>query len=940
LKFLGEVAKLVYEQNPEGLEKVAVVFPSIRAGLFFKQELSKLSDKAFFSPEVFSIEEFASKIANIVPADRLRLIFELFKVYKNFFGNETFDNFYNWGAVILKDFDDIDKNLVNAKELFRIIKAYKEIDEEFKTNLDDYESYQAFWETFSKQKKTNHKTSFIELWKKLYGIYTEFTKVLREKKTAYQGLIFREASSIVLKDKFSIGHDKIYFAGFNYITKSEKLIMQTLKDRNDAQILWNADQYYINDIPDHEAGSHLRKNFKTFGDKDLKWISNNFSNTKKISIYSTGLKIAQTKVITNILNSIENPGVNTAIVLPTDSMLSPILNSIPEDVKSVNVSMGYPLRYNSFHSLIKAYIKLHSDKRTDSSGDSFYFKDVFRVLFSNIIFPLYRDENESFKILFDFKSNITKQRITYINKDLIPASVKVNNIVKDIFKPVESVSDIFNNIESIILGILDASYSTFYKFETEFINTYLQFLRNLKGILTEYETELDLETFWKLYMDVIREYRLPLKGEPLEGLQILGLLETRNLSFENVLVLSFNEKILPGGKFIESFIPFNLKKSFGINTFEDLHNSSANYFYNLIKDAKNIHLIYLADTTNEGDGEVSRYMTQLKIELPKLNNQIELEYFTIDSPEGESGETVIEVKKYPEMFKKYYSGEKLLSPSAINNFVNCSLKFYLSNILELFELEKFNEEIDAKTIGNILHEVMNQLYSDYINADVDCEIINKLRAESNSMTEAVMSNEPFYIKDSDTGYSLITKKIIQGLVNRLLEADKKYAPFKILQLENSKEVYKTPVKVDNGEIFIGGKIDRIDLKDGITRIVDYKTGKVDFSESGDKEISLEKISTYFSDPKYKEILQTYIYSYIYRKSTGTEKFKVTLLSLKSKKEITLDVISENLEEDKLRKFEDNLINLISEIFNLKNSFKQTDDVKRCNYCPYKSICGR
>lgn len=929
MKFLNRVAQLVIDENNGNFEKVTVIFPSIRAGLFFKQELGKLMNKSFFAPEVYSIEQFASKTSNIFPAERLKLIFELFKVYKEHFGNETFDNFYNWGSVLLKDFDDIDKNLVDTEKFFRIIKEYKEIDENYSPGLDDYESYKSFWESFSNEPISEFKQSFSELWEKLNSIYNSFTQNLCHNKTGYNGLIFREAVSVISKEDYNSGYDKIYFAGFNYITKSEQSIMLLLAKRENATLLWNADDYYINEIPGHEAGRLLQKNFKTFDEKEIKWITKSFEDEKDISVYSAGSKVAQAKAVSKILNSIDKPGINTAIVLPDDSMLFPVLNSLPENVSRVNVSMGYPLKLSSFHSLIEAYIRLHSNKRIDSSGVMFYYKDVFRILSSRIIVPFY---GTSSKIISDFKYNVTKQRLIYIKQSELPKGIE---ILEKNFKSVQSVTDIFENIEGIITSILSSDEHIVSDFELEFISNYLQFLRQLRGVISEYGTEVDLKTFWKLYMDVIRESRLPFKGEPLEGLQILGLLETRNLSFDNVIMISMNEKIIPGNRFSESFIPFNLKKSFGISTFEDFHDSTANYFYNIIKDAKNIHLIYSSDTSDMGDGEESRYITQLELELPKVNLDAKIKKFAVTFPEGNPGETNISVKKNASMFDKFTRGVKSLSPSALNSYVNCSLKFYFAYILGLREQEEPTENIDAKTTGNILHYVMKNLYDDHKGKEIDASLIDSLLNKSDDIVEEAMKNEPHYIIDHNIGANLITKKIIQGLVKRLLQLDKKYIPFKIIALETEDNIYKIEVESKNGKVFIGGKIDRIDEKDGITRIVDYKTGVVD-------KFDLEKtdLSEIFSDPKYKEALQTFVYAYMYMKSTGASDIRATMLGLKNKNGIVNDVIKEKLTDEELKKFEGGLRELVAEILNDKIPFEQAEDEKRCAYCPYISICGR
>lgn len=932
--FLERVAKQIISENQNSFEDVAVVFPSRRAGLFFKRELGKQIGKPFFAPEVFSIEDFASKVANLFPTERLKLIFEMFKVYKKFFGEETFDNFYNWGNILLKDFDDLDKNLVNPEKFFRIIKEYKEIDDNFAAELEDYDSYISFWQTFSNEPITSHKQSFKELWEKLNSIYNEFVSVLRSKKTGYNGMIFREAVNKIRQKDFISGYEKIYFAGFNYLSKSESEILSTLQTNENALILWNADEYYTEKIPGHEAGRLLNKNFKKFErDKnDIRWITNDFANEKNISVYSSSTNIAQAKTVSQILSGVKNPSVDTAIILPDESLLFPILNSLPENVKRINVSMGYPLKLSTFHSLIEAYIRLHSNMKSDSGGEKFYFKDVFRILSSPIVTPSYIYNEENSVKISDFRKKVFEQKTIYIKSSDLPQKIKMLDII---FRRVESVDSLFSNIEELVLEISVADKKHISKFELEFIMNYLQFLRQLRGTLIEYGTNIDLKTFWKLYMDVIRESRLPFKGEPLEGVQILGLLETRNLSFENVIIISLNEKIIPGNRFSESFIPFNLRKSFGISTFEDYQDSTSNYFYNIIKDAKNVHLIHTNDMSEKGDGEQSRYIAQMEMELPQYNPETKIKKLSVDFPAKANTDTEISVQKDVAMFKDFLERNRVLSPSALNYYVNCSLKFYFAYILKLREPEDPIEEIDGKTLGIILHKVMELLYNDFTGREVTSSDVEELIRKSPVVVESVMRNDPFYIRDLNTGSNLITKKIIQRLVKRLLYSDKEYAPFKIISLETESDKYKIETEIsESRDLALGGRIDRVDEKNGVIRIVDYKTGALGNTKS---DIEIEQL---FKDPKFKELLQTFLYTYMYIKSTGAKDVTATLLSLKNKGELVGNVIAQPFSNEQISDFEKELTVLLNEILNTDIPFQQTDDLKRCEYCPYISICGR
>lgn len=943
--FLDKLANEIVSTYDGNLQELCFVFPSKRAGIFFKKFLSQKLTKPVWAPDIFSIEEFIQKLSPYKPADKLVLIFELYETYKLHGEEQSFDIYYPWGEMMLKDFDEIDKNLVSGKDLFKIVKELREVEEELNFNIDDIEQFSAFWKTFSNRELSSIQNEFIKTWQLLGKVYDEFRKRLAEKNIAYDGMAFRKLYEEIKKGSLNLLWDKIIFAGFNLLTKSEEGIINELLRKNKAEIYWDTDEYFINDTK-QEAGEFLRKNFKNLKIDSPKWIEKSLdAENKSIKITGAPLLAGQAKALGNELKKIlsENNSSleNTAIVLPDESLLIPVLNSLPAEIDSLNVTMGFPLRSSSLYNLFQILKKLQKNKKSSKNSLVFYHKDVMQLLLHPYVKfndPLY---------IYDTVNDIKNNNIIYVSKQRIENEDKTHPEILDIlFKDANTAAEIQNylyEIISYISGKFERSGSSITKFELEFFYTLYEQLNRLKDIISSYSGEITGETYWRLLDEVLRTSRIPLTGEPLKGVQVMGLLETRALDFENVFILSLNEGIMPGGAVQNSFIPYSIRKAFKLPTYDEEDSLPAYYFYRLLAGAKSAHLFYNTEVDIFASGEISRFLLQAEDELAK-NENINFSHTVISTEIEKPFRKEISVAKTPEIIEKL-SGSSY-SPSDLNNYISCKLKFYMKKIARLDEEEEIEEFFGPATFGSILHNIAEIIYKQYEGKIITKEIIESIRKNLNSNYDVILKQafgKINSLKELDTdlqGKNLLLKNILKRLVNKILDIDLTNLPFKILNLELKIED-TININQNGKEIPIGlrGRIDRVEEKDGIPTIIDYKTGIFKTKNDSDKE-SDEYFGSVISDPEYKEYFQAYFYAYSYFKSNGKKKIKIAIYPVKKINEGLAYLTDEPVTEENIAGYEKKLTKLFEEIFNGEIPFTQTGDIKRCRFCPYKSICYR
>ncbi len=945
--FIKRAAGLVYERHKENLKSVAVIFPSRRAGLYFRKELSALIENPVWSPAVFSLNDFVSKHSELDTADTLTLVFELYESYSKYLETESFDEFYPWGEMLLKDFDVIDKYMVDADLLFKSIKDEKEIEQAFP--IEAAEQAELFWESIIKlQKKNEYKDKFIEIWSHLNSVYRHFRESLLGKKIAYEGLSIRKLAENI--SGIELPYEKIHFAGFNSLNKCEKEIFLSLINRNAAETLFDADKYFVDDKK-QEAGHFLRRNLKVFRNGLENETSGLAEGKKNINIIGSSLSSGMVKSFGYELKKFveENPGAekNTAVILPDENILLPALYSIPENAKDINITMGLPFRSTPLFALIRIIQKLQNGKIYEKGKYRFYHGDVIRLLLHPYVKFLFPEQ------IFGAVRKIRETNLAYIEPQsfLLDTLEKGNSrdILKLAFKPVSEV----NEIISYISGLCDMLTLKLEEYEGNESNKIFQLeylfflssnLNRLRDIIEERNTNLNRTTFWNLLIQQLNSSRIVFTGEPMKGIQVMGLLESRNIKFENVFILSMNEGVMPAGDTFNSYIPYSLRKAFGLPTFEENDSINAYYIYSLISKAENIFLFYNAEIGSDVK-EKSRYILQIENELKSINSNLNVRHTIASYSLKKNPDNGIVIRKDESIIKAVNENVKRISPSDLNSYINCTLQFYFRNVLKLKSEEEVEEILSAASFGTVFHEIARQLYKPYIGKtvgekDID-EIAGTAENDYDKLFEDVLNRkeELRHLNLIEKGRNALYKSVIKKLLNRFFVSEKTRVPFKVVDLEKWCET-GISVNLDGTEhgINLAGKVDRIDEKETVFEIIDYKTGDSKLKAFKNDDKFYENL---FLNPDYKANLQTLFYAYLLSLTENYGKVNAGIYALKEIATEGLQLMAEkffNPEDIKL--FGEELKNKITEIFNPEIPFAKTDDAKRCEYCDYKSICGR
>jgi Fe-S-cluster formation regulator IscX/YfhJ/CRISPR/Cas system-associated exonuclease Cas4 (RecB family) len=958
---LFHIARYIYETHPDDLGDCCIVFPNRRAGLFFSQYLSEITDKPIWSPAFLTINELMQEFSDLQIADNLILVFELYKVFRDKKKtSESFDEFYYWGEMLLNDFDDIDKHLVNSNDLFQNLAALKNIQDQLGYLTENQlEAINNFWNSFTKDKYSVHQEDFIRLWDVLPEIYNLFNQNLNQKKIAYEGMIYRQvAENIRGKTNLDLTYKTYIFIGFNALNVCEEILFDFLKKENRAEFFWDYDEYYLKN-QFHEAGFFIRKNLKKFPSQLSNFTFNRLTETdKKIEIISVPSDVGQTKLINQLLQKIHKPEsinyFNTAVVLADEYLLMPVLFSIPEEIKEINVTMGYPVKDTPVFSLVTKLIELQQYIKTSSGGSCrFYYKLVLSIL--NHQYITCQEINEV-EILIN---SIISQNKIYLTQEELGTQELLNLIFRKVESPeemsaylMEILYYMFDKIETEEAGRIDSS-----GLHKEYIYNIYTSVNKLKEILKEKKVKVSLETYFKLLNKIIENIKIPFTGEPLAGLQVMGLLETRVLDFENLVILSMNEGILPKTTPPYSFIPYNLRKGFGLPTIEHQDSIFAYYFYRLIQRAKNIYLLYNSSQGDMRTGEMSRFLTQLKLD-PVFNITEKDVSFEIKMIPGKpiSISKSLPIMEMLDTFHANSSHQRYISPSAINTWLDCSLKFYFRYIASIEEPAEVFEDVDFVVFGNLLHRTINSLYHRFGEQTIQPKDLVDLKKESVLIEKAITrafeeeftgDRKSYSFPFELTGRNIITKEILKKYIYQILEVDIRFAPFSITGLEKFYK-YKIPVRLPGGrtEIFLGGHIDRIDRKNNIFRIIDYKTGKASNSFPGIKSLFQKGDRN-----RNKAVFQTFIYSLLFVKNNPGIKIKpglyITKEIFKDNFDATINLSLSKNKKVRVENFSDiaddfllELKRLFEELFNQDIEFRQVDDIEICKTCPYAMICHR
>ncbi len=951
--FLYRVAQTFLNEYGDGIRSFSFVFPNRRAGLFFQRYLSVLTDKPLFSPEILTINECFTSVSHLQTADRLSNLFRLYRIFlQQGKTDETFDTFVFWGEMLLSDFDEVDKYRVDARQLFTNITELRELDRLFNVfSENQIEAIRSFWSNFVPVPEGKTQENFMATWKILYPVYEQFHAELIAEGLATDGLICREVTDRLVRreDPEEWEGKQFVFVGFNALNPCEKELMLQLQKRDMADFYWDYESPELREA-ENPASLFYAENIHVFPSKlnvPQEYIP---FVQKEITLTAVPSTVGQTRRVFEILDKLYATGTadeswtKTAVVLPDEGLLMPLLHAIPQQIEKINVTMGYPLQVTPVAGFMEHLFELQRRKRDFQGGSRFYYQNILSLLHHQYISGWFAADVQR------ISQDIIRNNKIYIDG----AELRCNALFNLLFAPCQQPSE----LPGYLLAILK-SLQTFIhnhdgensdnRLTSDIIYAYYSAINRMAGIFADQPERIDIsfETLVRLVKQLTAGITIPFIGEPLNGLQVMGGLETRGIDFENLIITSFNEGIFPSKNPSNSFIPYNLRRAFGLPTYEHQDAILSYNFYRIISRAKKVFFIYDSRTEGIQTGEVSRYFQQLKyhygLEIPQVN---------VDYDIAPNNKNLIEVQKTPGIMQKLqlYLSEgddaRALSASSINTYLDCPLRFYLTEVEKTGEPDEVTEMIEDSMFGTLFHATMQNIYRPYVGKVVHAEELKIIAADkfaiSNYINRAFSDN---YFKRKGEkveleGNNLLIAKVLLKYVVQVLHVDAQYAPFRYTA---SEERCHISFPISEGNVNIKGFIDRIDEKDGVLRILDYKTGKGDLQFRNWDDVF---------DPAAKKrpkfVMQTFLYALMYKEKAEGKSllpgvfylrdifkpgFDTTFHLKADKTDIEIDSFHEFENE-----FADRLTDRLSEIFDQNVPFKQTNGDTPCKYCQYNSIC--
>lgn len=946
--FLRLVAEYTHNHHQSGTDSLCIILPNKRGALYLKQHLAAVFQKTIWLPTIISAEELVSQLSELDQADSVDLICDLYVAYCSVLKEkaETFDAFAKWGNLMLQDFNEADRYLVDTKALYQNLKEIKEIEN---------------W-SLSANELTSTQQDYIEFMQQMGLIYDVFTTNLIQKKQGYQGLMYRKAFENFNQSNAINKYSHILIAGFNALNKVETIIFSELAKTKKATLLWDIDKYYFENN-EYEAGLFLRKNFTNQWLKSESFIGNNFTDINKtIDIIAVPNKVGQAQVVAHQLKQWIKEGKSidkTAVILADESLLFPIINQLPKEIEHVNITMEYPLRFTPIYDLVDNLISIHHSVSKNNSG-SFYYLDFFKIVQNALFTNYYQSFNPSITIQSIIQKIIDKNYV-WLNlrtlEDLFESNL---TSIKPLFETWKSSIDGVHAIHHMLtyFNETDSKQLQLTNIDQEYLHVFTKYFNRLHSLVNSHSYLHSLTTLKSLFKQIIGMATVPFIGEPLKGLQIMGVLETRTLDFENIILLGINEGVLPSGKSMNSFIPNDLKRHFNMPLYGDKDAVYAYHFYRILQKATSVLITYNTEQSLLGTGEKSRFITQLQFELEKFNlNHTITEKMLSGDKLPASISNHISITKTTQnldlIVKKLITNDKYsgLSPSALNTYKDCSLRFFFRYGAGIKETNDVEENAEASTQGQILHKSLEILLTPFKGKILNEADIISCQTKTEETINLVFQ-EFFSQKESNFGKNFLQKKVTNEYVKKLLLNDlhsikQSRLTNQYLSLIDLEVLLETTVNVMiNGQstpIYIKGSADRIDKIGNVIRIIDYKSS----IKSSDK-FNFEGFEKLFTNSDYNKMLQLFMYAWLFVKKGMAKPEELMPCIIPFKKfEEKPRFINDNSKEkaplvfttELLLEFEMHLIQEINTMLDTRLNFNQTEDVKNCEYCAYSSICN-
>ena len=944
MAFIQNIIDYIFKNYDLSKDIVEVVFPNKRASIHFKRQIVSQLSKTSWMPITSSVQQAMEKWSGLHLVDSLDVALELMSINDKDANNKVLkQNFFGLASQMAKDFDEIDQYKVDAKNLFESLNEVKII-----------ENYTFSEYTLSNEDSYKAQSKYLQFFSSLINYYSALRLNLFSRKVGYYGMITRCLSELPTDELVKrIDGKKIVFAGFNALTTTEEDVVVRLVENGNAVMLWDLDEYYINDKK-QEAGrfanDFFAKHLNLAGKKDydnehhgISFIGNALSTAEKeINVIS----VSGSSVQANALQLMMEKRENSVVVLADEALLIPTLNSLPDSVGEINVTMGYPFANTPLYGFIDQIFRFQhslSDSKIDlwplaSFCDADFIKLVFNGKDYDSLMSWLKDKQSSSDLSLHVK-DFSSIGISDDNQEDGASEDLARFLTLSSTKWIDS-KDCIENLKSILRvslqKIKDESY-----FVKNQISVAGKVLNKVESLIKKYDSVeiLDLQM---LILQIGREMSIAMKGEA-DGLQVMGLLETRNLDFDVVNMLSVNEGVIPKNKNSNSLIPYDVRKYYNLPTYNQQQAVYAYHFYRLLHNAKKINLFYNSLSDSSGLGEPSRFIRQIEYELVKKNPKVKLQHFQYKSPIINLKSNIISVDKDDTMLKKITK----LSPTSISTYLRCSLQYYWKYIMNI-NCDEVNEEIQMNVIGSIIHNTLDELYRNFGNEIVtESKFLEVRNQYLDKCYQNALRNNNFRNGLPKTGFNSIIASVIDTMISRFLDNEHNIVK------ENSLRILCTEKELSFhlNNVELHGFADRIDLLNDKLRVIDYKTGSVN-----PYDVSISGNAKQLQDMHDKSI-QLIMYKYLFIKMLNSNTLGldealiahieeenivpgIIALQKMSNGVFELKVNNADLANDFEAQCDIMFEQLISDIFDKNNPFTQTDDIKVCGYCSFRNICKR
>ena len=936
-KFLADTAKYILDKHGANLSDITVLMPNHRSCVYLRQAMKDAATGPVWSPEIITLQEWVSSKSNLALIESLQQLTELYDVYKLIGGEEALDEFVSTAQIMLSDFNEVDLQIANAKSFFNYLERLQ--------SLNVYEPG---------GEPTEYTVRYKRFWQMFRELYFGLREVLLTKKCGYAGMIFRDVAERI--EALEPDSQRIYLVGFSSLNKTEEIIIKALVDKGIAELIWDTDRYYVEDNF-QEAGLSFRKYSRPFKVDKSKQNDLIATQARNINIIGVAKNIGQTRVVTDILNKLnlnERSERQTAVIVPDEKLLNPLLAAIPDSVSALNISMGFPVYESSLAELLKAIFALHDSMERFGSTTGkqlrFYYRNVFDLLHHPYTIFLIPNKGK----VTDFMERIRERNWMMVGfkelarefdqtefEDLFWYTNDSGEYLDKILELLESLRKHF--LRDTRSGARDLSM------DIEILFFVTNTLRNLRNVIGKNKAQFTVASLRKLILENMRPLRIPFDGEPVRGLQIMGMLETRCLDFKNIIIVSMNEGIVPSAKNQQTYIPYEMRREF-LTTHQDKDANAAYLFYRLLQRAENVYLLYNTEGDELGGGEKSRFILQLQHELNKANPlTVVNEYvFSVDPPPV-MPDNDITIHKDETVMKALTNllTVKGISPTALNSYINCSLQYYMRYIANLREQDDLEEGIEASTLGTAVHYVLEKLYDSIKGQELSVDFINKIIKDKKHIEELFRKSieDRFDAESIKQGKNYLLYRVGLKLIDEFLKReianlqmmDDSGSAIRLLMLEGE---MIHPLTISGTEVRVKGKVDRVEEDNGIVSVVDYKTGTpIGSSIKGDD------IAQFASDPKYAKAMQLMMYAWLYWRSNGTPDIRLRSgiywlrNSTRGFDSLRLDG-NDIITSAALLQFEGVLNGVLAELLNPEIPFTKTKDAERCANCEFVRICRR